>query len=103
MENKILQTLRLIKFLSSSKLGWDASDVFLRGECGSLFFIMKALFKEDVTSYGLYLYNRILCHILICYQEDFYDINGIFSVKDYLKSTNFTMYRAEDLLYCLLT
>lgn len=85
--NKILRTLEQIKEISR-KLGWNAEEVFMYGECGSLFHIMDALFHEEVSAYGLYLHGYNLQHILIFYNGCYYDINGEFTIAKFINNFN---------------
>lgn len=88
--NKILRTLEQIREVSIKprKLGWNAEEVFMYGECGSLFHIMDELFHEEVSAYGLYLYGYNLQHILIFYNGCYYDINGEFDIAKFINNFN---------------
>ena len=51
-------------------------EIFTKGNCGNAYFILKELYPESKP----YLYNKE--HILTKIDDEFYDINGIYTVDD---------------------
>lgn len=84
--NKILRTLEKIKKIAKDS-GWDPESAFSYGECGSLALMLKEIY-EEVKIYGLYRDGYYLVHVLISYKGDYYDINGKFTIKDFVRRFN---------------
>lgn len=68
-----------------AEMNLDAENVFLNGNCGNLYTIFANFFtKEAVVPYEI-IYEDIPYHIISKIGDNFYDITGKTSLKDYIQ------------------
>ena len=86
----------LLRFIKEEmdKMGIDAEEAFLNGDCGNLYKIFVSKFPKLTTPF-LIRYKDEPMHIITRIGEKFYDITGETSLEKYAK-------RIREINYCVI-
>lgn len=77
-DTNVLNVINLIRNLEESR-GFDPLEVYTKGDCGNLFFLLKEKFPQAIP-YIHYKANGK--HVITCIDGFFYDIRGKYLVSD---------------------
>lgn len=97
LEKEVLELIEFVKE-KMKEMGYDASKVFLNGNCGNLYEIFVKKFSKYTTPF-LITYKDEPYHIVTKIGEHMYDINGktdLDSYINYIKSKNSSFRNASN-------